>query len=107
MSHRIRPINKMKTNSVPPAEEGERAKEELEVCISCLQTNSPGTHFCAHCGTPLTSYAATGPFESIFAEGDFLRKAISPGRWKRPVRFTILVLLVLMLLATVAGVLLR
>lgn len=37
--------------------------------------NAPETHFCAKCGAPLTSYASTGPFESIFAEGAVFRQA--------------------------------
>jgi hypothetical protein len=77
----------------------EQEEQELEVCISCLKTNVPGTHFCGHCGTPLTSYAATAPFESIFAEGDLWRKAVSQGRWSRPVRFLIIGFLILMILA--------
>jgi len=72
--------------------------QESEVCISCLKTNVPGTHFCGHCGTPLTSYAATAPFESLFAEGDFWRKAAGPGRWSKPVRFAVIGFLVFMLL---------
>ena len=61
------------------------AREALEICTSCLDINSPGTAFCWHCGTPLTSYAATAPFESIFAEGDFWRKAVRQAK-KKPVR---------------------
>lgn len=79
------------------------ADDALEICISCLQTNPPGTHFCRHCGTPLTSYAATGPFESIFAEGDFLRKAASRGRWSGWVRAGVVVLLLLMLVGILLG----
>ena len=30
---------------------------------------------CGKCGAPLTPYAATGPFESIFAEGHVYRQA--------------------------------
>jgi hypothetical protein len=37
--------------------------------------NDPAAHFCAKCGAPLTSYAATGPFESLFAEGHVYRQA--------------------------------
>lgn len=37
--------------------------------------NEPEAHFCAKCGAPLTSYAATGPFESLFAEGHVYRQA--------------------------------
>ena len=79
--------------------------QELEICISCLQTNTPGTHFCGHCGTPLTSYAATAPFESILAEGNFWRKAASQGRWGRPVRLLLITFLMLMLLGFLLGIL--
>lgn len=82
-----------------------REAQELEICISCLKTNDPGTHFCGHCGTPLTSYAATAPFESIFAEGDLWRKAVSHPRWGRPVRFLLIAFLILLLLGFLLGIL--
>lgn len=84
----------------------EAVAAEVELCISCLQTNPPGTHFCRHCGTPLTCYAATGPFESIFAEGNFLRKAASRGRWSGWVRAGVVTLLFLELVAILSGMLL-
>jgi hypothetical protein len=90
-----------------PTEAHDSEQAELELCISCLQPNSPGTHFCRHCGTPLTSYAATGPFESIFAEGDFVRKATRKGRWSGFVRLMVLVFLVLMILGALSGIFLR
>jgi MFS-type transporter involved in bile tolerance (Atg22 family) len=37
--------------------------------------NAPGAHFCDKCGAPMSSYAATGPFESLFAEGHVYRQA--------------------------------
>ncbi len=46
----------------------------------------------------MTSYAATGPFERLFAEGDFWRKAASPGRWSKPVRFLVIGFLIFMIL---------
>jgi hypothetical protein len=49
--------------------------EECELCLSCLNPNSPGTHFCSDCGAPLSSYAATGPFELLFADGYVYRNA--------------------------------
>jgi hypothetical protein len=58
-------------NSFEPAEEG----KEKPLCVSCMAPNEPFTHFCAHCGAPLTSYASTGPLESVFAEGAMLRQA--------------------------------
>ena len=53
-----------------PGETGEK-----QLCISCMFPNSPEAHFCTKCGAPLTSYAATGPFEHIFAEGHVYRQA--------------------------------
>lgn len=49
--------------------------EEKQLCVSCMFPNEPEAHFCAKCGAPLTSYAATGPFESLFAEGHVYRQA--------------------------------
>jgi hypothetical protein len=37
--------------------------------------NVPGTHFCRDCGSPLSSHAAFGPFEHLFAEGHIYRRA--------------------------------
>jgi hypothetical protein len=48
---------------------------ENELCPRCLTPNELLSHFCKKCGRPLSSYAATGPFESIFAEGDLYRQA--------------------------------
>lgn len=94
----------MKNTHTVTSANGQEA-QELEICISCLKTNAPGTHFCEHCGTPLTSYAATGPFESIFAEGDMWRKAASQGRWAKPVRYLIIAFLLLMVLSFIFGLL--
>lgn len=79
---------------------------EWEICISCVKTNVPGTHFCRHCGTPLTSYAATAPFESLLAQGDFFRKAVRAGRWSRTIRIGVMVFLILQLLLFVLGLML-
>ena len=79
---------------------------EREVCLSCLQSNAPGTHFCPHCGTPLTVYATTAPFESVFAEGDFWRKAVSQARWHPLRRVLLFALLFLILLGISSGMLL-
>jgi hypothetical protein len=48
---------------------------ERQLCISCMAPNDPSAHFCEKCGAPLSSYASTGPFESVFAEGAVFRKA--------------------------------
>jgi predicted amidophosphoribosyltransferase len=83
----------------------EESIEELELCISCLGANSPGTTFCRHCGTPLTSYAATGPLESLYAEGDFWRKAVAQAK-NHPLRQNAISLfLVFMVLAFLLGAL--
>ncbi|MBI5385205.1 MAG: hypothetical protein HZA90_11035 [Verrucomicrobia bacterium] len=49
--------------------------DEKQLCVSCMFPNEPSAHFCAKCGAPLSSYAATGPFESLFAEGHVYRQA--------------------------------
>jgi hypothetical protein len=48
---------------------------EKQLCVSCMAPNDPAAHFCAKCGAPLSSYASTGPFESLFAEGSVYRSA--------------------------------
>jgi hypothetical protein len=58
-------------NPSKPADE----PEEKQLCTACMFPNEPETHFCAKCGAPLTPYAATGPFESLFAEGHVYRQA--------------------------------
>jgi hypothetical protein len=40
-----------------------------------MAPNAPTAHFCAKCGAPLSSYASTGPFEHLFAEGSVYRQA--------------------------------
>lgn len=79
---------------------------EQEVCLSCLQLIVPGTHFCPHCGTPLSTYATTAPFESVFAEGDFWRKALSQARWHPFRRVLHFALLLLLLAGILSGMLL-
>lgn len=51
------------------------AESEQQLCISCVAPNDPKAHFCDKCGAPLTSYAATAPFEHLFAEGHVYRQA--------------------------------
>lgn len=51
------------------------AATEQELCPQCLEQNQPGTNFCRNCGAPLSAYAATGPFERLFAEGNAYRQA--------------------------------
>jgi len=40
-----------------------------------MAPNEPSAHFCIKCGAPLSSYASTGPFESVLAEGAVYRQA--------------------------------
>ena len=49
--------------------------DEKQLCVGCMAPNEPGAHFCVKCGAPLSSYAATAPFESVFAEGHVYRSA--------------------------------
>ena len=49
--------------------------DEQQLCVSCMAPNHPSAHFCHKCGAPLSSYASTGPFESVFAEGAVYRQA--------------------------------
>lgn len=58
-----------------PENASEKDGPEMELCLGCLHPNEPQTTFCAKCGAPLTSYAATGPFESLLAEGHVYRRA--------------------------------
>lgn len=85
---------------------GEGREAETELCISCLHGNVPGTHFCPHCGAPLTSYATTGPLEHAFAFGDFFRKSLNTTRWAGWVRGTVLLGTLALLISVLTGLLL-
>ena len=52
----------------------EPGAEGRQLCLHCLAPNDPSAHFCAKCGAPLTSYASTAPFESVFAQGSVFRE---------------------------------
>ena len=54
--------------------------DEKQLCIGCLFPNEQDVHFCVKCGAPMSSYAATGPFESLFAEGHVYRQAAEKPR---------------------------
>ena len=54
--------------------------QDAQLCAGCLHRNVESAHFCAQCGAPMTSYAATGPFESIWAEGHMYRSAVEKPR---------------------------
>lgn len=49
--------------------------EEWELCPHCLMQNVPDTNFCPHCGSPLSPYAAIGPWERLLAQGHIYRTA--------------------------------
>jgi len=72
--------------SEPPNSALNAAQEaaEEELCTQCMASNLPGSHFCRECGAPLSSFAATGPFERLFAEGHVYRKAV-----EQPQRFIV------------------
>ena len=63
-----------------PNEDTPEQLEEKPLCLSCMFPNDPSAHFCSKCGAPLTSYASTGPFESLFAEGNVYRQAVERPR---------------------------
>jgi hypothetical protein len=52
-------------------------EDEKQLCLNCLSPNSPQANFCSDCGAPLSSYAATGPLEHIFAQGHVYRRAVA------------------------------
>jgi len=75
---------------------------EQQLCVSCLTPNDPAAHFCLKCGAPLSSYASTGPFESLFAEGSVYRSAA-----ERPQKLIVVLGIWLIFgMMTLAGVLL-
>lgn len=47
------------------------------ICPNCCRPLQPSRHFCRHCRTPVTGYAATGPLESILAQGELFRRSVS------------------------------
>lgn len=58
-----------------PTSENMADGEETPLCLGCLTPNHFSANFCAKCGAPMTSYAASGPFECLFAEGHVYRQA--------------------------------
>src|SRR5436190_19033863 len=46
------------------------------ICPGCGRFNAEGTHFCEHCGAPLTVHATTDPVGTIYAEGYAARRAL-------------------------------
>jgi hypothetical protein len=66
--------------SDPEEQSNPEVAEEKQLCANCMFPNYPEAHFCAKCGAPLSSYASTGPFESLFAEGHVYRQATEQPR---------------------------
>jgi hypothetical protein len=50
------------------------------VCPCCVRPISMRWSFCRHCRSPISSYAATGPIESILAQGEVYRRAVRSSR---------------------------
>jgi hypothetical protein len=63
------------TPPTPTPSHLEVSEEEIPLCTSCLAPNDARSNFCSKCGAPLTSYAAIGPFEHLFAQGFAYRQA--------------------------------
>ena len=57
-------------NTEPP-------NENRILCPSCGELCPEDAQFCPSCRSPITSYASTGPYESIFAEGAAYRAAFN------------------------------
>ena len=55
----------------------ESPNENCILCPSCGKLCSADAQFCPSCRSPITSYASTGPYESIFAEGAAYRSAFN------------------------------
>ncbi|MDA1194141.1 MAG: hypothetical protein O2894_03070 [Planctomycetota bacterium] len=56
----------------------------IPICPHCFEEIELPTHFCAHCMAPLTFYANTGPYESIWAAAWILARAFQTA-WPRPI----------------------
>lgn len=69
----------MPSEPLPPLEAAE-SPDEKQLCTGCMAPNEPDANFCAECGAPISSYAATGPFEHLFAEGYMYRQAVQKPR---------------------------
>jgi hypothetical protein len=72
------------SSDTPQTPEPAVESQQRQLCVSCLFPNDPMANFCTECGAPLSSYAATGPFESLFAEGHLYRRAV-----EQPHRFVV------------------
>jgi hypothetical protein len=76
---RINQLGYLKDMSVEPHQDLSES-DEMQLCISCMAPNEVTANFCANCRAPLSSYASTGPFEHIFAEGAVYRQAANRPR---------------------------
>src|SRR5205814_10534642 len=59
------------------SETGLTEEPESPACPACTQPVGPLQHICPHCGTPLTSFAATDPIRSIYTEGELFRRGVA------------------------------
>jgi hypothetical protein len=75
-------------------------EQDTPLCLSCLHPNGEEAHFCVKCGAPLDSYAATAPFEQIYAEGHAFRSATQG----KPSLIVVLGIWILFLPGVVAGI---
>ena len=62
------------------ADAEDAAPLETELCLHCVTPHDPTADFCRSCGAPLTSFAATLPFERTLAEGFAYRQAVEQPR---------------------------
>lgn len=53
----------------------EEAEGDQPICPNCLDPYPEGVHFCATCAAPLTFFAGTGGYESIYARTWIIGKA--------------------------------
>ena len=54
----------------------EAVTDTQPLCIACCAPFIEGAHFCPACGAPLTAFATTAPYESIYAEAWCLGRAM-------------------------------
>lgn len=71
-----------KIAATPTDDDVEEADDPgMPLCPSCLAPTEALQHFCAECGSPLTSHAEIDPIGRIYSMGDTFRKAAaSPQR---------------------------
>jgi hypothetical protein len=57
--------------------ETEHASLDEPVCPHCVRPITAQHHFCPHCNAPLTSYATSGPYEQVLAQGYAVRAGVA------------------------------